>query len=93
MNALPSPAARTMWDSLTERTADLGVCWTNCSNCGTEYDVPERIVKALADARVALRISVYATSEAIETACRGAERRVEHGHLTLGDPKTTAHEQ
>lgn len=64
------PAAQAAWNGLSERTADLGVNWTNCSNCGTEYDVPGRIIKALGDTGVALRISVYATSEAIEKACR-----------------------
>lgn len=65
-----SPAARVAWHGLSERTADLGVNWTNCSNCGTEYDLPGRTLKALGDAGIALRISVYATSEAIDKACR-----------------------
>jgi hypothetical protein len=69
VRALP-PAARSAWDTLTERIADLGVNWTNCSHFGTDYDIPAPIIKSLADAGVALRVSVYAATEAIETACR-----------------------
>jgi len=65
-----TPAARTVWSGLSERAADLGLNWTNCSNCGTEYDVPERIVKALGNAGIALRISIYATQAAIDRALR-----------------------
>ncbi|MBX3359660.1 MAG: hypothetical protein KF745_14670 [Phycisphaeraceae bacterium] len=78
-----SPEARAAWHCLTARTADIGVYWTNRSNCGTEYDVPSRIVKSLGDAGISLRISVYATDEAIEKACR------EHGAHTdnpTGEP-------
>lgn len=67
-----SPEARSAWDTLVERTVDLGVNWTNDSNLGTEYAVPARIIKALGAEGLSLRISVYATSAAIEKACREA---------------------
>lgn len=70
-----NPAARTVWSGLSERVADLGLHWTKCSNCGTEYDVPERIVRALGSAGIALRISVYATQAAIDRALRDRSER------------------
>lgn len=67
-----SPEARSAWDTLAERTVDLGVNWMNDSNLGTEYAVPARIIKALGAEGLSLRISVYATPAAIEKACREA---------------------
>lgn len=63
-----SDEARSQWNSLRSRTADLGLEWTNESNCGTEYDIPESIIARLAAAKLTLRISVYASEEAIQRA-------------------------
>jgi hypothetical protein len=63
--ALPSEA-RSAWNHLAERTADLGVYWTNARNTGTEYDIPNHIIKSLGEHGITLRISVYATGDAMD---------------------------
>lgn len=83
------PAVREAWHSLSERIADLGVNWTNSGSCGTEYDVPPHIIKALGEAGLTLRISVYARGPALDKAIadRMSEARTE-SNIPTGDPDT-----
>ena len=63
-----SGESRAQWDSLEERTADLGLYWMNDSNCGTEFDLPRQVVARLAQFKIALRVSVYGHELAIKRA-------------------------
>jgi hypothetical protein len=67
VDALPKEM-RAAWEQLSVRIADLGLYWTNESNCGTEYDVPTRVVASLGQLGITLRISVYGTEAAIDRA-------------------------
>lgn len=58
VSALP-PDARQIWESLADRTADLGLYRTESGNCGTEYHIPAKIIHALGLAGISLCISVY----------------------------------
>lgn len=62
ITSLP-PEARRIWDSLQDRTADLGLYRFVSGNCGKEYLLPAKIILGLGQAGISLCISVYNTSE------------------------------
>lgn len=64
------PTSRATWFSITRRFVDLGVNWTNPGTFGNDYDIPAETLKSLAELGLSLRISVYATGEAVEHARR-----------------------